>query len=115
MNSREKGRIGESLATAYLEKKDYQIIKRNFMSYAGEVDIICRNRDEIAFVEVKSWSYYDFENLEYSINSDKRNRIVETSRYFLLKYQQYRDFRLRFDVIFLSRRTEEIYHLINAF
>lgn len=115
MNKRKKGREGEALAVTYLEKKDYQIIKRNFMSYAGEVDIICRYRDEIAFVEVKYWDFYNFEDLEYSINLNKRKRIVETSRYFLLKYQQYRDFRLRFDVIFLSRRTEKIHHLINCF
>lgn len=115
MNTSEKGREGESLAAAYLESKDCQIIKRNFMSRAGEVDIICRDKDEIAFVEVKFWDFYSFENLEYSINLNKRRRIVETSRYFLLKYQQYRDFRLRFDVIFLSRRTGEIEHLINCF
>ena len=115
MNTRKKGKEGETLAASYLEKKDYQILKRNFMSRAGEVDIICRYRDEIAFIEVKYWDFYDFEDLEYSINLNKRNRIVETSRYFLLKYQQYSDFRLRFDVIFLSRRTGEIHHLINAF
>jgi len=115
MNHRAKGREGEDWAVSFLEEKDYQILKRNFMSRAGEVDIICRTNDEIAFVEVKYWDYYDFENLEYAINRTKRRRIVETSRYFLLQCQQYRDFRLRYDVVFLSRRTGEVHHLINAF
>jgi len=115
MNTRAKGRVGEDLAVAYLEEKEYKILKRNFMSTVGEVDIICRTKDEIAFIEVKYWDYYSFEDLEYAINGTKKKRIVETSRYFLVKYQQYRDFRLRYDVIFLSRRTGEIHHLVNAF
>ena len=115
MNNKEKGREGESLAVSYLEKKDYEILKRNFMSSAGEVDIICKNKDEIAFIEVKYWDFYGFLDLEYAINRNKKERIVETARYFLLEYQQYGDFRLRFDVIFLSRRTGEIHHLMNAF
>ncbi|MBN2659105.1 MAG: YraN family protein [Spirochaetales bacterium] len=115
MNHRAKGREGEDLAVSFLEEKDYKILKRNFMSRTGEVDIICRTNNEIAFIEVKYWDYYDFEDLEYAINSTKRKRIVDTSRYFLVKYQQYRDFRLRYDVVFLSRRTGEIHHLINAF
>lgn len=115
MNHRKTGTEGEDLAVAYLIKKQFEIIKRNFRSRSGEVDIVCRDKDEIAFVEVKYWDYYDFEDLEYSINLNKQRRIVDTSRYFLLQYQQYRDFRLRFDVIFLSRRTGKLHHLINAF
>jgi Holliday junction resolvase-like predicted endonuclease len=59
------------------------------MSYAGKVDIKCRDKDGIVFIEVKYCDVFTFEDLEYSIYLNKRNRIVETSHYFLLKYQQY--------------------------
>jgi len=49
------GQIGESLACEYLEKKGYQIIKRNYRQKWDEVDIIaCLPANTLVFVEVKT-------------------------------------------------------------
>lgn len=48
------GRYGEGLACAYLEKKGYSILKRNFYTRMGEVDIIATQADTLIFVEVKT-------------------------------------------------------------
>lgn len=47
------GRLGESVAAAFLEERGHEIIARNFQRPAGELDIVVR-KDELVFVEVKS-------------------------------------------------------------
>ena len=57
MNAKQQlGRIGENLASEYLEKQGYLILERNFACRQGEIDIIAREKDEIVFVEVKTRS-----------------------------------------------------------
>ena len=51
----EIGKIGEDLATKYLENLGYTIMERNFVANQGEIDIIARDnaKEELVFVEVK--------------------------------------------------------------
>lgn len=50
----QRGKIGEDMATEYLNKKGYKILERNFECRQGEIDIIALDKDEIVFVEVKT-------------------------------------------------------------
>lgn len=47
------GDFGERLAVHHLEAKGYQIIERNYRRREGEIDIIARLGDLLAFVEVR--------------------------------------------------------------
>jgi putative endonuclease len=107
------GRAGEDLAVKFLEGKGAQIIARNFRSRAGEVDIIAIDGETLVFVEVKSWSAFGLEDLERSITAQKRFKIIETAKYFLLSNRKYSNRPIRFDVLFLGE--PEIEHLISAF
>ena len=49
-----KGRTGEWFAAAMLRAKGYRIVARNFRTKLGEIDIVARKGDLIAFVEVKA-------------------------------------------------------------
>jgi len=108
-----KGRAGETAAAFLLEEKGMQILERNFRSYLGEVDIIALDGDSIVFIEVKTWSAYGIEALEYSLTRKKQHKIIETSKYFLSLHRKYRYMAVRFDVIFIS--AEGITHLASAF
>lgn len=52
------GKRGEDLATAFLEKKGYGIVERNFRTRNGEIDIVAIDQSEkpptLVFVEVKT-------------------------------------------------------------
>ena len=50
----ETGKIGEDLATKYLENLGYTIVERNFVAKQGEIDIIAKDKQELVFVEVKT-------------------------------------------------------------
>ena len=53
MYSKGVGNYGEALAVKYLEGKGYRILARNFTSKMGEIDIVCRDKSYLVFVEVK--------------------------------------------------------------
>jgi len=48
------GRAAEDLAACFLRNNGYKIIRRNYRSPFGEIDIIASDKAGLAFVEVKS-------------------------------------------------------------
>ena len=50
----ELGRRGERLAEQHLEARGYRLIERNWRCRHGEIDLVMRGGDVIAFVEVKT-------------------------------------------------------------
>ena len=109
----EQGRIGENTAALFLENKGMRIICRNFRHRGGEVDIIALDGETLVFVEVKTWSSYGIEALEYGLNHKKQRRIIETAKYFLSVHREYRYMAVRFDVVFIA--AQGITHLASAF
>jgi len=110
-----KGRKGEERAAEYLREKGYDLVARNFLCKAGEIDLIVRRHDLLVFVEVKCWEVFSAEDLQYAVDGNKQNRIRRSAEYFLLKHGELRHCSLRFDLIFLSRRMENLDHWENAF
>ncbi len=51
---RSLGDFGERVAGAHLESKGYRIVARKFRTREGEIDIIAKKGDVLAFVEVKT-------------------------------------------------------------
>jgi putative endonuclease len=107
------GKRGEDQAAAVLEAAGMSIITRNFRSRRGEIDIIARQGETLVFAEVKTWSRYGIEELQYGIDAKKQRRIIETAKYFLSVHREYNGMAVRFDVVFVGR--EEITHLVSAF
>ncbi|MDR3356776.1 MAG: YraN family protein [Spirochaetaceae bacterium] len=108
-----KGKEGEDKAEAFLKSSGFRIIGRNIRYAAGEIDIIALDRDVLVFVEVKAWSAYPIENLEYGISKKKQRRIIETSKYFLENHREYSDMPIRFDVVFIQ--ADAVTHIASAF
>ncbi|MDR0878636.1 MAG: YraN family protein [Treponema sp.] len=112
---RSLGQDGEDKAAAALEKAGMQIITRNFRSKRGEVDIIALDGETLVFIEVKAWSAYGIENLRYSIDHKKQQRIIETAKYFIASHRKYNEMTVRFDVVFVGPEPEGLTHLESAF
>jgi putative endonuclease len=110
-----KGREGENLAALTLENAGFRIVARNFRSPWGEVDLVALEGECIVFIEVKAWSFYGIQDLQYGINRKKQRRIIETAKYFLSIHRKYSEMAVRFDVIFVDPGTGTIKHLASAF
>lgn len=114
MNRARSGRAGEERAASFLERKGIRIIERNVRCPRGEIDLVALDEGEtIVFIEVKNWSVYGMENLQYSIDMGKQRRIIETAKFFLASHREYNNKIIRFDVIFVS--PVDIVHLESAF
>ncbi len=97
----EKGRRGEDAAAAFLEAEGWSVRARNWRCPAGELDIVALRDEELAFVEVKTIDAYGPESASRLVDARKRQRISESSKYFLARKREYKGMRLRFDVILL--------------
>jgi putative endonuclease len=53
LSNRPSGAWGEELALRYLTRRGYVLIERNYRTRYGELDLILRQGNTIAFVEVK--------------------------------------------------------------
>ncbi|GBU28786.1 hypothetical protein R84B8_02348 [Treponema sp. R8-4-B8] len=118
-NSSGLGKVGEEKAAAALETAGMKIIDKNYRSKTGEIDIIALDGETIVFVEVKTWSSLGMEDLQYSIDNKKQNKIIKTAKYFLSENRKYSNMAIRFDVIFVknNKKSEgfQYTHLASAF
>jgi putative endonuclease len=73
---RARGREAEDLAAAWLEARGVAVLARNHAIRRGEVDLVCRDRDVICFVEVRSRTSEAQGGPEETIDRRKARRVV---------------------------------------
>ena len=113
----ELGRRGEDLAARYLEQRGYRVLDRNWRCVAGEVDIVAAERDEVAFVEVKTRSSVGFGHPFEAISAEKLERMRRVAALWC-EAARPRPSRYRLDVIGIVMRPgrlENIEHLQRVF
>ena len=110
-----KGSLGEDAAVSWLVAKGWKVLARNFRVRVGEIDVIARRGDIVAFIEVKSWTSVPREDLSRSIGPRKRSRIARAARLFLSRRPDCADAHLRFDVVFIGGDGSGIEHIAGAF
>ena len=74
-NRRAVGGRGEMLAAAYLRHIGWEIVRMNYMSKGGEVDIIAKRDGRLLFAEVKYRTDMEMGHPAESITRDKLRRI----------------------------------------
>lgn len=75
------GHRAEAVAAFYLRLKGYRILARRYCVSGGEIDLIARRRDSIAFVEVKMRP--DLAAALMAIDRTKCRRISRASAHWL--------------------------------
>ena len=113
---KELGKKGEDLALRYLKKNGYRIYERNYVCKMGEVDIIAKEKDTLAFIEVKTRTSTAFGPPQLAVNAAKQTQLSKVALYFL-KEKGLGDIKARFDVvaIVLGPRGPEIELIRDAF
>jgi putative endonuclease len=115
-NTRQKGQLGENLATKYLQFHKFKIIKRNFYySKHAEVDIIAIKQNILFFIEVKSSFKSDQPGLW--VTPLKQRRIFKAAQVWLQRNPKYTSRSMQFDVITLNIVCQNVslQHYPNAF
>ena len=76
MSNRARGSRYEQAVLRYLKNKNYQILKTNFRCGRKEIDIICLDRDELVFVEVKGGRSAEFGDPLLRVDDRKQRAIA---------------------------------------
>ncbi len=111
-SSYSKGLAAERRARLVLEDKSYSILAHRYRNPGGEVDLIARRGDHLAFIEVKGRKTQ--EEAAYALQPRQQRRIVAAAEGFLAENAAYSSFSASFDVVFVTP-GEGCLHLENAF
>lgn len=91
------GKWGEDLAEAYLERRGYTIVERDWKSGRRDIDIIALDNDVVVFVEVKTRRNRLFGEPEDAIDYRKRQNLQQAINHYV-KFRNIRQ-EIRFDII----------------
>jgi putative endonuclease len=106
------GLSAETRAAAYLMAKGYRMLARRYRTPYGEIDIVARKRNLVAFVEVKARASLD--DAAYAVTQRQQARIVNAAQAWLMAHPEHAEFELRFDAILIAPRRLPR-HLLAAF
>ena len=79
MTTREIGTKGESFAAQVLQKNGAEILSRNYYTPYGEIDLIVRDGNCIAFVEVKTRRAGSITRPAEAVDRRKQKRIARSA------------------------------------
>ena len=113
------GERGEKFAARYLRRHGYKILVRRFKSRAGEIDLVCRHKDWLVFVEVKTRKSDNYGAPSEAVTREKQKHMSKVA----LEYLRLLDnpqIHWRFDIVEVlmqegARKPDDIRLIQNAF
>ena len=107
----------EQAAADYLERAGLVVLERNVRFRHGEIDLVCRDRDVLVFVEVKCRQARWGDAPAAAVSRLKQWRLTRLARHYL-KWRRAGEPRCRFDVVAVTAdgaAIVDIRHLRAAF
>jgi putative endonuclease len=96
------GLSAESRAAAFLMAKGYRILAKRFRTPHGEIDLVAKRRNLLAFVEVKARATLD--DAAFAVTPRQRARIIDAAQAWLVAHPEHAEFELRFDAMLIAPR-----------
>jgi putative endonuclease len=123
VGARRRGDEGERLAEAWLRReRGYQIVTRNWRNPRDrreEIDLVCRDRETLVFVEVKARAAGALVPGYYAVDHRKKRVLLRATRSYLRQLRE-RPPTYRFDIVEIAlpvaggRAAPEILHFENV-
>jgi putative endonuclease len=110
------GRFGEELARKRLKDCGYRILATNYTCPFGEIDVIARDGDVLAFVEIKTRKNKSPGQVKEAVNIRKQRHISKVALAYM-KSRNLFESKARFDVVAIGLvdGREDIEIIKNAF
>lgn len=110
------GKTGENLAKEFLVNKGFKILKENWRFKHKEIDLVCKDGDDLIFVEVKTRSDDFFQQPYEAVEYNKINFMVEAAEAFIEKYEDFAEIRYDIVSIVLKKGAKpSVEHIVDAF
>ena len=111
------GELGERAAKRQLKRQGLKFLTANFRSPRGEVDVVCREKDCLVFVEVKTRSSEEWTRPAAAVNAERRQRLTRAALDYLRLLRNPK-VKVRFDIVEVlleDGAVREVRHLPNSF
>jgi putative endonuclease len=89
-------------AAAYLMAEGDRILAKRFRTPHGEIDLVARRHNLIAFVEVKARASLD--DAAYAVTPRQKARIIDAAQVWLMAHPEHAELELRFDAMLIAPR-----------
>ncbi|MDA1279811.1 MAG: YraN family protein [Chloroflexi bacterium] len=112
------GRAGEAAARSYVVAElGYEVLKTNYRTRTGEIDIVAQDGDWVVFVEVKTRTSRVFGSTVEQIAAQKKTRLRAAAQSFLTENDlENADWRIDLLSVDMDRagRVRQIEHIRSA-
>ena len=100
------GESGELFVLKWLKSKNFKILKHNYQQRCGEIDIIAKRDETLAFVEVKTRkkNYFPISRV---VTRSKQKKIIKTAQKFIVQNSLYGN-NFRFDVAIVLKNNNTV-------
>ena len=112
-----RGELGEHAAKRFLQKSGLKFLAANFRSAHGEIDLIFRDADCLAFIEVKTRSSEGWTRPAAAVDARKRKLLSQAALEYLRRLRN-PPVKFRFDIVevlLADGAVREVRHLPNTF
>ena len=97
------GLSAEGRAAALLLAKGYRVLAKRFRTPHGEIDLVAKRRDVVAFIEVKARATLD--DAAFAVTPRQQQRIIDAAQGWLVAHPEHAEFELRFDAMLIAPRS----------
>jgi putative endonuclease len=97
-----RGRYSEWAAMLCLMANGYRILARQWLSVAGEIDLVAVRGRRLAFVEVKSRADLTDDEAHAAVGQGQIRRIHRAADLWLARHARYQDHDIGFDLILVA-------------
>ena len=94
-----QGQAIERQAQRFLERQGLQTLARNYRCRRGEIDLVMRDGETLAFVEVRYRGRNARGGAKASVDRRKQSRLITTALHYAQRHPRHRQRPMRFDVI----------------
>lgn len=97
-NAGATGAEAEQRACADLQRRGLKLLARNWRCRQGEIDLLMRDGDTLAVIEVRARGHAAYGGAAASVDVRKQRRIAAATRAWLQQHPDWAESPLRFDV-----------------
>ena len=104
-SSAKRGAWAEDIACRHLTDHGLRLVARNYRCRHGEIDLIMRDGEKIAFIEVRLRGRSDYGSAAESVDARKQSRLVASAEHYLQRHASLFS-ECRFDVVSILKRDD---------
>jgi len=106
-DGRDRGASGEDAAASHLKARGFKVLDRNWRFRQWELDLVCRDRDTVVFVEVKTRRAGAMGAPGEALTRKKQARLIKAASHYLTEHGLW-DEPCRFDLASVTDTGEAL-------